>query len=88
MLDHIPEYIVRANHWGIKRYVSIPGDNNFVRVRQRSKPSVELLNLVDLSVVCEVPSVDEDVPVGDLERQLDVFHGRMCVTNADYPDLK
>ena len=68
MLELIPEYVVWANHRGIKRYVTIPGDNNFVCVRQCSKPCIKLLNLVNLSIVCEVPCMDEDVPIWDLER--------------------
>ena len=88
VLQLIPVYIVGANHWWVKGNVTIASDDNFVSMRQCSKPGIKFFDLVNLSIVCKVSSVNEYVTIRDLEWKFFIFHSRMCVTNANYSDLK
>jgi len=88
MLNFLPVFAVSTDHWGVEWEVPIPSNDNFVGVRQCSEPGIKFLDLVYLSIVCKVSSMNEDISIRDVEWNLSLFNTGVCITNADNPYLK
>jgi hypothetical protein len=67
----------------LKGPVVVPRDHHLVSVWKGTHPGIEAVKLPRVTTVHHVPSVDEDIPI----RNLDMFVEGVGVTDGDDPKL-